>query len=658
MVSFVFAITTEGDVDFDTIPDVSDTCPTVANIEQTDADGDGIGDACDNAPNTPNPNQSDVDGDGIGDAADNCPSVPNVEQDDSDHDGIGTACDSNDTTPPTGYVSDPSTYGEVRGSLLYIGVNGEDSDSLINTTCLYYSTFADSNLIACKANSEREWYSHIFAPNFFFAWDTTSVPDGAYGLYATFTDNAGNSFTTNTVNVVVHNTTVGVPGNPAPIRTCEDFQNINNHPNWHYTIENDIDCASIGNFNDIADFVGVLEGNNHIIRNLRMYSHYDGNSDRSIFGSIANEAKVTGVHFWDVDMYCSSTYCAGFTFTNSGTIEKSSITGSLNFPNCTSQCGGFAVYNSGLITKSYADVTLQLPGSYASPIVGHQTGGRVSDVYSKGSVISSYGSIGGIVGLNQSQWGGGSVQRSYSSASISSEGTKGGIIAWQYDGGSQSNTYWDIEKTGISVMCGSTAYNSPESCSDENGLTTTEMKLASSYSGWDFDEVWDINPSLNDGYPFLRGVPIYVAQDDDTTDTEEEKEEEQVVETPRGGGGSLMKKSGSSKPKTTVEDLNTPNVTPLPESTGGQVLGASTTDATTTPQYLFTFDLHIGMQGDAVVELQKRLRDEGYFTYPSNTGYFGPITKEAVIAYQKAHSITPTAGYVGPLTRAELNKKR
>ena len=39
------------------------------------------------------------------------------------------------------------------------------------------------------------------------------------------------------------------------------------------------------------------------------------------------------------------------------------------------------------------------------------------------------------------------------------------------------------------------------------------------------------------------------------------------------------------------------------------------------------------------------------------SGYFGPLTKAAVIAYQKANSISPAAGYVGPLTRASLNGK-
>ena len=87
----------------------------------------------------------------------------------------------------------------------------------------------------------------------------------------------------------------------------------------------------------------------------------------------------------------------------------------------------------------------------------------------------------------------------------------------------------------------------------------------------------------------------------------------------------------------------TPVVTPAV----GQVLGAET--------FVFTTYLSFGMQSNDVKELQERLRKEGFFTFPTSTGYFGPITLAAVKAYQTAHGISAT-GFVGPLTIAELNK--
>jgi N-acetylmuramoyl-L-alanine amidase len=37
------------------------------------------------------------------------------------------------------------------------------------------------------------------------------------------------------------------------------------------------------------------------------------------------------------------------------------------------------------------------------------------------------------------------------------------------------------------------------------------------------------------------------------------------------------------------------------------------------------------------------------------TGYFGPLTRRAVMAYQKEYRISQT-GTVGPITRASLNR--
>lgn len=72
-------------------------------------------------------------------------------------------------------------------------------------------------------------------------------------------------------------------------------------------------------------------------------------------------------------------------------------------------------------------------------------------------------------------------------------------------------------------------------------------------------------------------------------------------------------------------------------------------------------DLKQGMSGEDVRTLQKLLNSSGFVVAASGAGsageetvYFGPATQQAVIAYQKAHSISPAVGYVGPLTRAAM----
>jgi len=69
----------------------------------------------------------------------------------------------------------------------------------------------------------------------------------------------------------------------------------------------------------------------------------------------------------------------------------------------------------------------------------------------------------------------------------------------------------------------------------------------------------------------------------------------------------------------------------------------------------FDTNLYFGLRGDKVVALQNFLIGKGHLAAGLNTGYFGPLTKAAVMAYQTAKSITPVAGYFGPLTRAAAN---
>lgn len=62
-------------------------------------------------------------------------------------------------------------------------------------------------------------------------------------------------------------------------------------------------------------------------------------------------------------------------------------------------------------------------------------------------------------------------------------------------------------------------------------------------------------------------------------------------------------------------------------------------------------DLFPGTTSAAVTQLQEALRQRGYMAVV--TGYFGPVTRDAVQRFQRDHGITPTGNY-GPLTRAAL----
>ena len=71
----------------------------------------------------------------------------------------------------------------------------------------------------------------------------------------------------------------------------------------------------------------------------------------------------------------------------------------------------------------------------------------------------------------------------------------------------------------------------------------------------------------------------------------------------------------------------------------------------------FMVSLKVGSRGADVVKLQMWLESKGYLTMPNGVarGYFGALTKVAVMKYQMAAGITPASGYFGPITRGRVN---
>ena len=73
--------------------------------------------------------------------------------------------------------------------------------------------------------------------------------------------------------------------------------------------------------------------------------------------------------------------------------------------------------------------------------------------------------------------------------------------------------------------------------------------------------------------------------------------------------------------------------------------------ATLSKLYTVSTVLKYGSSGSEVSKLQQALKDKGYFN-DSVTGYFGSVTKNAIISFQRKNNLTPD-GIAGPIT---LNK--
>ena len=101
---------------------------------------------------------------------------------------------------------------------------------------------------------------------------------------------------------------------------------------------------------------------------------------------------------------------------------------------------------------------------------------------------------------------------------------------------------------------------------------------------------------------------------------------------------------------------------PRPTATGTRIATAtvkptlaSSPSSTSGTTLTYTRDLKRPSWGWDVAQLQQRLRELHYFTYPDNTGYFGPITFKAVTQFQGDRGL-PVTGLVDVTMIEVLNR--
>ncbi|HET7560709.1 MAG TPA: GLUG motif-containing protein, partial [Limnochordia bacterium] len=115
--------------------------------------------------------------------------------------------------------------------------------------------------------------------------------------------------------------------------------------------------------------------------------------------------------------------------------------------------------------------------------------GLVRDVYATGSVHGD-GTVGGLVGVDDE---GGQLLDTYSAATVRSRHTPpGGIVGTEFVG-RVSAGFWDTDSSGVRAGSG-----------PGNGLGTAQMKQAATFrsAGWDFNGTWAIKEGIS--YPYFQ----------------------------------------------------------------------------------------------------------------------------------------------------------
>ena len=203
--------------------------------------------------------------------------------------------------------------------------------------------------------------------------------------------------------------------------------------------------------------------------------------------SCCSAANVTG--HWDVGGLVG---CSDSRGTVSNSYSVGSVTGEW-------AVGGLVGGNlGGIVAKSHSTAGV-IGDDYIGGLVGDNQG-TVSNCYSTGSVIGEW-YVGGLVGDNDSS---GIVRNSYASGSVAGLSFIGGLVGSNW--GAVSNSFWDIDTSGVTESDGGT------------GRTTVEMYNIVTFSGEDWNiiavtagqtdpaYIWNIVTSQ--AYPFLSWQPV------------------------------------------------------------------------------------------------------------------------------------------------------
>lgn len=347
----------------------------------------------------------------------------------------------------------------------------------------------------------------------------------------------------------------GTAVNPYMIYNATDLQNVSNDSTAYYELANDIDASCTYTWNwdagrgvyegfvPIFTFTGSFNGNFHAITNLYM-NWYNDRCCVGLFHALGTHATVQNVYISGANItnyYTSGSAsgCAGVLaglvyYVYDVTVSQVAVSGNIsNTFNDNAETGnirgeagglvGYVYYSGGNITKCVSDVDVEQIGltesiAYGGGLIGFYqgTGGgydfTVNNCYARGDisviVSTSYpvGAVGGLVGYAGYE----DVGDCYStgSPSITAGGTSGGLIGSVVGScGYITNCFWDTQTSGQgSSACGT-------------GHTTSEMKTQSTFTdaGWDFDTIWDIEGTINGGYPYLTWwYAPYIFPDDFT----------------------------------------------------------------------------------------------------------------------------------------------
>ncbi len=267
------------------------------------------------------------------------------------------------------------------------------------------------------------------------------------------------------------------------ISNVEELQAMRNDLGGHYVLDNDIDASETWNWNNWegfdpigatydAPFTGSLNGNGHVIRNLYINC---GRETVGLFGFTSETAVIENLGLENVQIQGGWHGLGALVGRLEGSVSQCYATGTVfDSKRSDSSIGGLIGKNTGRVTNSYSLVN-----------VDGSTGNNSN--------------VSGFIGYNESP----NLQNNYAIGTVEGSGTLCGFA------------------TTASWLGGTNSFfTGPDCVNGATQKTDEEMKIENTFTsaGWDFENIWDISPNINNGYPFLR--IFHKTPPDDTPDDE------------------------------------------------------------------------------------------------------------------------------------------
>ena len=288
-------------------------------------------------------------------------------------------------------------------------------------------------------------------------------------------------------------------------------------------LDGDIDMSSVHDWNP-KDITGLtINGQGHVIKNLTITCDED---DRNVgFFSSLKDSEIINVGFENITITVNGKsndmgvgIIAGYA--GDGTsIDNCYTDGTININSsvfCSRAGGVVGRINNADVSKcsNHAKITLSSTirtdsvsgkNGSAGGIVGYLQEGSLKDSYNMGAVTSNIKSnhcyLGGLAGYTDA-----TVQNCYNVATVSAIDTNTqnggrGLCGFMSKDGLLKECYrnakcaqYGYSYPGNLTLKEVTAYN----------LEDSQLKLASTYKNWDFENTWAVESGKNQGYPYLK----------------------------------------------------------------------------------------------------------------------------------------------------------